>query len=98
MMTRNDGLEKGPQFGSGSTLQGTNISHLGKGKTIFKNALVGGYVSSEISVLAKQGRLYNNPLKILFFWWAILSTKSLDIFMAEYLSIISLKILPLNRK
>ena len=69
-MTGNHGLEKGPQFGvsiymldfySGSTLQGTNISHLGKGKIIFTNALVGGYVSSEISVLAKQGLLYNNP-------------------------------------
>ena len=37
----------GKKFGVECTLQETNISHLGKRKVIFKNALVGDNVSSQ---------------------------------------------------
>ena len=41
------------------TLQGTNISHLGKRKIIFKSAFLGGYVSSQ------EGSFHFNMLFVL---------------------------------
>ena len=35
-----------------ATLQGTNISHLGKRKIIFKSAFLGGYVSSQEGIFS----------------------------------------------
>ena len=38
----------------GITLQGTNISHLGKRKIIFKSAFLGGYVSSQEGICQRH--------------------------------------------